>query len=212
MTAREHILQQIRSALKVPATDPSVSYSLVSRSYRRLGSLDTYARVDLLVDRLADYDSEVLQVQDVSDLPSAIATALSNASEARAVVSPTFPKNWLPDNFQFLEDHNLSIEEIEGLPAVITTCEAAVASTGTILLVHEREQARRVLTLLPNHHICLIHREQVFELLPEALKAIAPHATEPITTISGPSATSDIEMTRIRGVHGPRYLTAILYG
>jgi L-lactate dehydrogenase complex protein LldG len=212
MTAREDILQKIRSALEVPATDTSASYSRVTRSYRRLGSLDTPARVDLLIDRLVDYDSEVLQVQGVAELPGAIATALTNASVDRAVVSPAFPKAWLPTTFPFIEDHALSIQEIEAMPAVVTTCEAAVASTGTILLVHGEHQARRALTLLPNHHICLIRRDQVFELLPEALAAIAPDATKPITTISGPSATSDIEMTRIRGVHGPHYLTAILYG
>jgi len=77
--------------------------------------------------------------------------------------------------------------------------------------VHEGAQARRVLTLLPDHHICLVRRDQVFELLPEALAAIAAKSTSAITTISGPSATSDIEMTRIRGVHGPRRLTVILY-
>lgn len=212
MTAREDILQKIRSALEVSATDPSASYARVTRSYRRLGALETHARVELLIDRLIDYDAEVLQVQGVAGISNAIATALTSASLDRAVVSPAFPKAWLPTTFPFIEDHALSIPEIEAMPAVVTTCEAAVASTGTILLVHGDHQARRALTLLPNHHICLIRRDQVFELLPEALASIAPHATRPITTISGPSATSDIEMTRIRGVHGPHFLTAILYG
>jgi L-lactate dehydrogenase complex protein LldG len=184
----------------------------VQRSYRRLGALDVDARVELLVDRLLDYNSEVLQVQGKADLPTAIATVLNSASEERALVSPAFPKHWLPTTFPVIEDHGLSVNEIEGVPAVVTTCDAAVASTGTILLVHGKHQARRALTLLPNHHICLIRRDQVFELLPEALTAIAADATKPITTISGPSATSDIEMTRIRGVHGPHSLTAILYG
>ncbi len=78
--------------------------------------------------------------------------------------------------------------------------------------MHEGAQGRRALTLLPDHHICLVRRDQVFELIPEALAAIAAKGALPITTISGPSATSDIEMTRIRGVHGPRRLTVILYG
>ncbi len=212
MTAREDILQKIRSALHVPAADPAASYARIARSYRRLGTLDTHARVDLLIDRLVDYNSEVLQVQGEPDLPAAIATALTSANEDRALISPAFPKAWLPNGLHFIEDHALPTEAIEGVPAVVTTCEAAVASTGTILLVHGAHQARRALTLLPNHHICLVRRDQVFELLPEALAAVAPDATRPITTISGPSATSDIEMTRIRGVHGPHYLTAILYG
>jgi L-lactate dehydrogenase complex protein LldG len=212
MTARDHILQEIRSALGVNAADPSTSYARVPRDYRRLGTPDMQARVDLLVDRLVDYDSEVMQVESEADLPGAIATALLNASETHAVVSPALPNAWLPAGFRFIEDRGLSIRDIEDAQAVVTTCEAAVASTGTILLVHGEKQARRVLTLLPNHHICLIRRDQVFELLPEALATIGAEATKPITTISGPSATSDIEMTRIRGVHGPHYLTAILYG
>jgi L-lactate dehydrogenase complex protein LldG len=163
------------------------------------------------VDRLLDYDSEVLQVRGEAELPAAIATALTNAYEDRALVSPAFPRHWLPTAVPFIEDRGLSIQEIEGAPAVVTTCEAAVASSGTIVLVHGERQARRVLTLLPNHHICVIRRDQVFELLPEALAALAADASKPITTISGPSATSDIEMTRIRGVHGPRNLTSILY-
>jgi L-lactate dehydrogenase complex protein LldG len=212
MTAREEILQKIRTALAVPVADPSASYARVARAYQRVGTLDAAACIDLLVDRLLDYDSEVLQVQGEAELPGAIATALTNAHEARALVAPSFPKAWLPATFQFVEDNGLPIHDIEGVPAVVTTCEAVVASSGTILLVHGGKQARRALTLLPNHHICLVRRDQVFELLPEALAAIASDATRPITTISGPSATSDIEMTRIRGVHGPRSLTAILYG
>jgi L-lactate dehydrogenase complex protein LldG len=211
MTAREEILGKIRSALEVPANDPAASYARIPQSYNRIGRLDAEARSHLLIDRLVDYDSEVLQVRGEDDIPAAIATALLNAAEDRALVAPAFPSAWLPSEFQFIEDHQLSTMQIEGVPAVVTTCEAAVASTGTIFLVHGPQQARRVLTLLPNHHICLVRRDQIYELLPEALAAIGDYATKPITTISGPSATSDIEMTRIRGVHGPRYLTAILY-
>jgi L-lactate dehydrogenase complex protein LldG len=105
-----------------------------------------------------------------------------------------------------------SIDELNPMQAVVTTCEAAIASTGTILLVHGGAQGRRAITLLPDHHICVLRRDQVFELVPETWESIAAQSAKPITTISGPSATSDIEMTRIRGVHGPRRLTVILYG
>jgi L-lactate dehydrogenase complex protein LldG len=211
MNAREEILAKIRGALGVTATDPAASYARVSRSYQRVGKLDATACLNLLVDRLLDYDCEVLQVNDEADLPGAIAAALLGGAADRALVAPSFPKSWLPADFHFTEDRHLITANIEGAPAVVTTCEAAVAATGTIFLVHGRQQARRVLTLLPNHHICLIRRDQVYELLPEAIAAIKLDAAKPITTISGPSATSDIEMTRIRGVHGPRQLTAILY-
>jgi L-lactate dehydrogenase complex protein LldG len=206
MTAREEILASIRNALEVQASDPAGSYVSVAQMYNRVGKLDRKACLEFFIDRLVDYDTEIIQVQAEAELPGAIAEALQHAGEERALVAAAFA------GIDFRIDHNLPTSEIEGVPAVVTTCEAAVAATGTIILVHEGAQARRVLTLLPDHHICLVRRDQVFELLPEALTVIAAKATSPMTTISGPSATSDIEMTRIRGVHGPRRLTAILYG
>ena len=212
MTAREEILASIRNALEVQASDPAGSYARIAQTYNRIGKLDREACLEFFIDRLVDYDTEIIQVQAEAELPGAIAEALQHAGEKRALVAAAFPASWLPAGIDFRIDHNLPTSEIEGVPAVVTTCEAAVAATGTIILVHEGAQARRVLTLLPDHHICLVRRDQVFELLPETLTAIAAKATSPMTTISGPSATSDIEMTRIRGVHGPRRLTAILYG
>jgi L-lactate dehydrogenase complex protein LldG len=136
---------------------------------------------------------------------------MCKASEERVVVATEFPQRWLPAGFAFTVDRELGIEQLDTMQAVVTTCEAAIASTGTILLIHEGAQGRRAITLLPDHHLCLVRREQVLELVPEAWESIAAKGAQPITTISGPSATSDIEMTRIRGVHGPRRLTVILY-
>jgi len=95
---------------------------------------------------------------------------------------------------------------------VLTTCEAAVASSGTIFLVHGGTQGRRSLTLLQDHHICIVRHDQVYGSIPEVLGSVLLQSTKPITSISGPSATSDIEMVRVRGVHGPRRLTILLYG
>ena len=212
MTAREEILATIRTALHVDAANPAGSYALIAAQYNRIGKLDRNACLELFLDRLIDYDTEIFQVATESELPAAIAGAFTLANEHTALIAPSFPAAWLPEGITLKPDTKLPINEIEGVPAVITTCEAAVAATGTIVLVHESAQARRVLTLLPDHHICIVRRDQVFELLPEALTAIAAKSTSAITTISGPSATSDIEMTRIRGVHGPRRLTVILYG
>jgi L-lactate dehydrogenase complex protein LldG len=211
MTAREEILHRIRTALP-PQPEPVT----IPRAYHRLGQLSPEARMELLIDRLIDYDTEVLHAATEKEIPQAIQKVLTAAGEHRALAPAAFPLAWLPTGFDIVVDNApsqpLAYHEIEGIPAVITTCEAAVASTGTIFLVHHGAQGRRVLTLLPDHHICLLRHEQVYELLAAALAAIAPHATAPITTLSGPSATSDIEMTRIRGVHGPRRLTVILYG
>jgi len=211
MTAREEILSRIRTALDVAPVDPVLSHAKIPQTYNRVGKLNHQACLDFFIDRLIDYDTEILQVTAESELPSAIAKALQHANEQQAIVAAAFPSAWLPTGIDFRIDHNLATNEIEGIPAVITTCEAAVAATGTIILVHEGAQARRVVTLLPDHHICLVRRNQVLELLPETLAEVAAKASRPITTISGPSATSDIEMTRIRGVHGPRRLTVILF-
>jgi L-lactate dehydrogenase complex protein LldG len=212
MTAREEILATIRTALGVDAAAPAASRSTIPRTYNRSSALSSSATGHLFIDRLLDYDTEILEVLSSIDIPAAIANALSNANEAQALIADSFPPSWLPTGGPtFVSDTNLVSSAIEGIPAVITTCEAAVASTGTIILVHQAAQGRRILSLLPDHHICIVHRDQVYETLPQALSAIAPHAHKPITTISGPSATSDIEMTRIRGVHGPRRLTVILY-
>ena len=212
MTAREQILERIRSALHTAPSDPVAAHARISHTYNRVGSLNREACLHLFIDRLVDYDSEIIQITSESEIPNAIAQALQHADEHRALVAPAFPSAWLPEGFSFKVDNDLPTNEIEGVEAVVTTCEAAVASTGTILLIHGGAQGRRVITLLPDHHICLVRRDQVFELVPAALAAIAGSSTKPITTISGPSATSDIEMTRIRGVHGPRRLTVILYG
>jgi len=189
LSAREEILGRIHAALPEMPGDVAASHASIPRLYNRTGILDAHARLDLFIDRLLDYDTEIIQVQTEAELPAAIGLGIS-----------------------IQLDRGLVTAEIDREEAVLTTCEIAIASTGTIILVHHGMQGRRALTLLPDHHLCLVRRNQVVESVPEALEAIAAQSGAPITTISGPSATSDIEMTRIRGVHGPRRLTVILYG
>lgn len=210
--ARAAILARIRTALGPAAVSPVRAHSALPRDFHRVGELDAHARLELLIDRLVDYDTEILQIQSETQIAAAIAQTLEQHHETRAVAPAQFPPAWLPSSPAITLDHSLSPNSIEDAQAVITTCEVAIASTGTIILVHEGAQGRRLLTLLPDHHICILRRDQIVELVPEALARVAPRSRSPITTISGPSATSDIEMTRIRGVHGPRRLTVILYG
>ena len=209
-TAREEILGRIRAA--VGTAPDRVAYTQVPRGYQRTGSLDREACLHLLKDRLLDYDSEIFEVQSEAEITGAVTEALQRAGERNVLVAEAFPKAWLPSGVDVVVDAALTTEQLDGLGTVLTTCEAAVASTGTIILVHEGAQGRRAITLLPDHHICVLSRAQVFEVVPEALAAINARSRKAITTISGPSATSDIEMTRIRGVHGPRRLSVVLYG
>lgn len=209
--ARNEILQRIREALPGAPAGVAESYATVRRAYERRGTLDAAACLELLIDRLVDYDSEVVELESSGGIAAAVDAALQRSGEASVLVAEDFPAEWLPSAATAILDRSLSTEAMEAHTAVLTTCEVAVASTGTILLAHRGAQGRRALTLLPDHHLCVVRRDQVVETLPEALERIAPLAHLPITTISGPSATSDIEMTRIRGVHGPRHLTVILY-
>lgn len=209
MTAREEILSRIRTALPGDPLHPTASHASIPRLYNRVGALTREARLELFIDRLLDYDTEIIPIETAAEIPTAI---LQAAHEERLVTPQDFPAEWLSPKLAFTLDSNLSTADIDNAQAVLTTCEVAVASTGTIILVHTGAQGRRALTLLPDHYICVVRRDQVVETVPEAFAAIASQNALPITTISGPSATSDIEMTRIRGVHGPRRLTVILYG
>ena len=211
LSAREEILRRIREALPGEPVDPAGSHACVERAYHSSEGLSHEACLELFLDRLIDYDTEVLQVENETEIAGAIAEALRGADEDHVLVANEFPAAWIPSGFTFERDVPLNTAQIEAAEAVVTTCEVAVASTGTIFLVHAEAQARRVLTLLPDHHICVVRRDQVVGTVPEALSAVGARMAMPVTTISGPSATSDIEMTRIRGVHGPRRLTVVLY-
>ena len=213
LTAREEILARIRSALPGEPASVAASYASIPRTYSRQGTLTREACIDLFIDRLIDYDAQVIQLTNEAELPAAIARVLQDASEDRLLTAPDLPQYWCPGSIDLIIDHHdLPTEAVDRAQAVLTTCEVAIASTGTIILVHSGAQGRRIATLMPDHHICLVKRSQVYELVPEALATLDSDSPTPITTISGPSATSDIEMTRIRGVHGPRRLTVILFG
>ena len=211
-SSREQILRRIADALPGRAGDIAASHAGIARRYQRLGVLSREECLELFIDRLLDYDAEVLQVEDEGAISQAVAQALAVRGEQSLLAVEALPSGWLPFSVKINRDSQLTKAQLALELAVITTCEAAVASTGTIFLVHEGSQGRRVMTLLPDHHICLVRRDQVHEDLSHALADIGPNSRKPITTISGPSATSDIEMTRIRGVHGPRRLSVVLYG
>ncbi len=126
------------------------------------------------------------------------------------LVPSGFPAKWLPAEFEFIRDGGLTNQGINDVESVLTGCALAIASTGTIILRHSSEEGRRALTLIPDYHLCIVFEDQVVETVPEGIRAMSAFGSAPITTISGPSATSDIEMTRIKGVHGPRTLDVLL--
>lgn len=208
MSAREEILDRIRTALKDTPEVP-----VIPRGYRTSSQLDEAELIDLLVDRLIDYKARV-SIVDTADVPAKIAEVLAGAGSY--VVPAGLDAGWLTgpklehDSRRRTDSVTapLSVAELDGIDAVVTGSAVAVAETGTIILDGSPNQGRRAITLVPDHHICVVKVADIVGILPEALGRI--NGTRPLTMISGPSATSDIELERVEGVHGPRTLDVII--
>ncbi|MGO9961766.1 MAG: LutC/YkgG family protein [Solirubrobacteraceae bacterium] len=211
-TARDEILRRIRAALTDVPAGESASEVVVARGYRRRGDSDPADVLELLAERLVDYHADVRRVP-AAGVGAAVGEACRRLGLRRVVVPAALPAPWRPDGVELIEDHGLTARELDGLDGAITGCASAIAQTGTLVLDGEGTCGRRILTLVPDHHICVVRASQVVELVPEAIAALAPAVTErraPVTLISGPSATSDIELSRVEGVHGPRHLLVLI--
>ncbi|MGP8270096.1 MAG: LutC/YkgG family protein [Terracidiphilus sp.] len=215
--AREKILNRIRAATQTVAKKPAelaAAYSALPRNYIRHGQLTHQARIDLMIERLREYDAEVVECSP-DELADAITAQLEASGKLNFMVPPGAPFDWLVTSawkisgFECTIDHGLSTSEIEQAEGVVTAASCGIADSGTIVLHHSSTEGRRLLTLLPDWHLCILKASQVVETLPEYFSLFQqPPAL--VTWISGPSATADIEMTRIKGVHGPRFLHVIL--
>jgi L-lactate dehydrogenase complex protein LldG len=198
--AKSLILDRIRAAV---ANTPPIEIPAVT--VRSPSDVD----LDLLEERLLDYGVRVYRCSR-PELASTIAEAIAHAGRESLLIPPGLPAEILPADLVFKRDDGLSYGELDQAEGVLTGCAVAVAETGTIFLRHTEAEGRRVLTLLPDYHLCIIYREQVVGTVAEGIRQAAAFSNLPITTISGPSATSDIEMTRVKGVHGPRTLDVVL--
>ena len=193
MSSREVILDRIRAALGDTAPPAEVP-----REYRRG---DRVADLDLLVGRLEDYKAVVHRGVSIADTVAALAPA-------PLIVPPGIDPGWLPAGIDVLRDDGLGADTLAVAGGVLTAATVAVVETGTIVLDGSADQGRRAISLLPDLHICVVRADQVVASVPEALARLDP--SRPLTWISGPSATSDIELNRVEGVHGPRRLHVIL--
>jgi L-lactate dehydrogenase complex protein LldG len=201
VNAREEILDRLRTAL---GPDPVVPE--VPRDYRVDDDTDPVKRLDVFVDRLVDYKAEVTRCAP-DGVAAAVAAALAGAG--RVVVPVDLPDAWLTGLAgQPLRDDGLTVADLDTADAVLTGCAVAIAETGTIVLDAGPGQGRRALTLVPDHHVCVVAAEQVVGTVPAGLRRLTP--TRPLTFVSGPSATSDIELNRVEGVHGPRRLHVVV--
>jgi L-lactate dehydrogenase complex protein LldG len=165
----------------------------------------------LLEDRLRDYDARVVRVGQ-AEVAASAAGMLAERGVRRMVVPAGLAAEWLPGGFEFVVDEGLPAAELDRVDGVMTGATLAIAETGTVVLQNVAGQGRRAVTLVPDYHLCVVRVEDVVETVPEALERMQATAGLATTFVSGPSATADIEMTRIKGVHGPRFLDVILVG
>jgi L-lactate dehydrogenase complex protein LldG len=199
--AKEAILARIRRATADSPAAPSIPHDFLTHDDR-----DRETILEEFIDRLIDYKAMVTRCSSV-DLPQAIATACEQLHIIQLATPPDVPSTWLPASVTVLsDDPPLSVDAIDKSDGVLTGCAMAIAQTGTIILDGGATQGRRVLSLIPDRHLCVVLADQVVGLVPEAITRLQEKRTQPITFISGPSATSDIELNRVEGVHGPRTL------
>jgi L-lactate dehydrogenase complex protein LldG len=212
MNTRETVLSRIRAALAdVPAAEACDPDSIAAVTPVP-GSVERFA------ERAAEYRAEVVRVpDDPGEIMGAIARACARHGARRLLVPEGLPGAWLPEQLELLPDlagAPLDRDVLTTADGVITTCAAAIAETGTIVLDAGPGQGRRAVTLVPDLHVCVVPAGQVLAGVADAIAALQPGAgpVSPVTYISGPSATSDIELNRVEGVHGPRRLEIIVAG
>ncbi len=204
---------------KSASTSPSAGIGLKAHAevhgYRASAELTGAALLDRLADRLIDYKCSVRRCGP-TELTAVISAAIAERGARRLVLPPDLdlplpdPLDVAPASEWVVDDGRLTTYALDSFDGVITTATVAVAETGTIVLDGSPGQGRRALTLIPDYHLCVIYRHQVVGLVPEAVALLAPAPSRALTWISGPSATSDIELDRVEGVHGPRTLEVIL--
>ncbi|MFK4067194.1 lactate utilization protein C [Streptomyces sp. NPDC029674] len=211
MSSRDRILGRVRRALAdVPADDLPYE-AAVRRDYaREHGERTLDETVELLAENLADYRAIVHRATR-AELPTTLMRLLAEHGAQTVLVPPGLPHGW-PAEADAVRIHDRAAntpQELDRVDSVVTGCAVAVAETGTIVLDGSPDQGRRRITLVPDHHICVVRvPEQVVASVPRALERLDP--ARPLTWISGPSATSDIELDRVEGVHGPRTLEVVL--
>ncbi len=211
--AREEILRRIRAAKGGVATAErsQAAWSGIERRYRREATRPREAVLELLEDRLRDYDARVVRATH-NDVRAVAAKMLGDRGTRRLVVPQGLMADWIPEGVEFVVDEGLSAVELDRLDGVMTGATLAIAETGTLVLQNVAGQGRRAITLVPDYHLCVVRVADVVETVPEAIGRLQATADLATTFVSGPSATADIEMTRIKGVHGPRFLDVILVG
>jgi L-lactate dehydrogenase complex protein LldG len=214
---REEILRRVRRSTRdVPETEHPEDVP-VERGYLKTDDAPRAEIVERFAERTAEYKAKVSRVNE-AELRGAIGQALKARGAEKLVVPPGLPEAWIPNGVEVIRDGDgaqLTNDELDRSDGVLTGCALGIAQTGTIVLDAGEAQGRRALTLLPDYHLCVVREDQIVGLVPEAfaeLRDTVVGERRAITFISGPSATSDIELNRVEGVHGPRTLEVLIVG
>ncbi|MBN9615707.1 MAG: hypothetical protein BGO25_09565 [Acidobacteriales bacterium 59-55] len=210
-SARAEVLRRIRLA-KGGTSDANAArtgWSNVVRQYRRETAQAASATLEMFEDRLRDYDAHVERVVP-AEVAGAVAKMIAGRGKRRMVIPSGLPAEWLPPGLEFVVDDGMSAVELDAFDGVMTGSTVAIAETGTVVLQNAAGQGRRAITLVPDYHLCVVNAADVVETVPEAMERLRATSGLATTFFSGPSATADIEMTRIKGVHGPRHLDVVL--
>lgn len=217
MSARDEILARVRAATADVTTPPRLIAP--PRGPSSLGPSSwgnqSVERVDLFAENVADYRAEVVRVT-LGEVPDAVVDALARLGRRSVVVPSGLDPSWVAALEARLdvvpEDAAGSATALDRVDAVVTGAAAGIATTGTVVLDHGPDQGRRALTLVPDTHVCVVREEQVVDDVPDAVRLLGreAHRGRPLTWVSGPSATSDIELQRVEGVHGPRTLVVVI--
>jgi L-lactate dehydrogenase complex protein LldG len=213
VSSRERILGRVRRALADVPADERPYEEAVARDYlREHGTRTTEETVELLAGNLADYRA-IVHRADAGSVADLVGRLLAERGARQVLVPPGLPGPWLAaaDVARIEDRPDSTPHELDRVDSVVTGCAVAIAETGTIVLDGSPDQGRRRISLVPDHHICVVRvPDQVVSSVPQALERLDP--ARPSTWISGPSATSDIELDRVEGVHGPRTLEVVLLG
>jgi L-lactate dehydrogenase complex protein LldG len=202
MSAREEILARVHDAVG-PARDGGVTD--IPRAYR----MHIDADVDTFLSRLRHYEAKTRQSRE-AEVDAAVRAAFEERGARRVVAPDGIPETWLLGVEPLRDEPPLDPHTLDQSDGLVSTCAVAIAETGTIVLDGSAGMGRRVLSLVPDYHLCVVRSDQIVGSLPEAIAKLDP--VRPLTFISGPSATVDIELVRVGGVHGPRTLEVIITG
>jgi L-lactate dehydrogenase complex protein LldG len=217
--ARAAVLARIRAAngRKPAATAPAAAATApasappIPRDYATRSPLAPAAVADCFAERVDEYRATVHRLA-AGEVAERVVVLARERGARRLAVAPGVPGEWRPDGLELVEDHGLAATALDQIDGALTGCALAIAETGTLVLDGAPRSGRRALTLVPDWHACVVEADQIVGSVPEAIARMHEAATagRPLTLVSGPSATSDIELRRVEGVHGPRSLDVLL--